>query len=358
MPWTVYNRYGQRKYLTSSEIDAFISSSRKRSIDVQTFCCMVALTGCRISEALEMTKDCIDFETKHVIIRCLKKRGKRVFRAIPLPAPFLAHLKKWFGAAMAPSQQLWPWSRMTGYRRICEVMESAGIRGTYASPKGLRHGFGVRAIQSGVPLTLVQRWLGHADIKTTAIYTTAMGPEEREIASRMWRHPSVDGGARKVIESSEEESSRDAGVIVISHSSQGTNADKNEVSAISENILDSRISIAGGEVREERRSHHWQSVKSLTQRLTACPMIHFWLKCRTYYRYDSKAYEPPGSKFGKQAPVADAAAARLMRRPQLGGGNYRSTSKLRTLLGKRRHSIIPSLRSGLGRMKAMFAGGS
>src|SRR5690606_18501731 len=83
--------------------------------------------------------------------------------------------------------RLWPWSRMTGYRRICEVMDKAGIAGSYASPKGLRHGFGVRAIQANVPLTLVQKWLGHADIKTTAIYTCAMGPEEREIAARMWR---------------------------------------------------------------------------------------------------------------------------------------------------------------------------
>jgi site-specific recombinase XerD len=51
----------------------------------------------------------------------------------------------------------------------------------------LRHGFGIHAVQSGVPLNLVQRWLGHARMETTAIYLDAMGSEEREIASRMWR---------------------------------------------------------------------------------------------------------------------------------------------------------------------------
>lgn len=75
---------------------------------------------------------------------------------------------------------------MTGYRKVRDVMEEAGIVGTHATPKGLRHGFGVRAIQSNVPLPLVQRWLGHADIKTTAIYTNALGPEERALASRTW----------------------------------------------------------------------------------------------------------------------------------------------------------------------------
>ncbi len=41
-------------------------------------------------------------------------------------------------------------------------------------------------MRSGVPLDLVQRWLGHANIATTAIYTRVLGPEEREIAARMW----------------------------------------------------------------------------------------------------------------------------------------------------------------------------
>ena len=42
------------------------------------------------------------------------------------------------------------------------------------------------ALRTGVQLNLLQRWLGHADIATTAIYADAMGAEEREIAARMW----------------------------------------------------------------------------------------------------------------------------------------------------------------------------
>jgi site-specific recombinase XerD len=44
----------------------------------------------------------------------------------------------------------------------------------------------VAAIQAGIPLNLLQRWLGHAQLTTTAIYANAVGPEERNIASRMW----------------------------------------------------------------------------------------------------------------------------------------------------------------------------
>jgi site-specific recombinase XerD len=55
----------------------------------------------------------------------------------------------------------------------------------------LRHGFGIYALHSGVPINLVQRWLGHASMTTTAIYLQAIGAEEREIAARMWHQ---DGG--------------------------------------------------------------------------------------------------------------------------------------------------------------------
>jgi integrase/recombinase XerD len=48
-------------------------------------------------------------------------------------------------------------------------------------PKGLRHSFGVKAIQSKVPLNLVQRWMGHASLRSTAIYADVIGP-----AAHMW----------------------------------------------------------------------------------------------------------------------------------------------------------------------------
>ncbi len=56
---------------------------------------------------------------------------------------------------------LWPWSRMTGFRRVQEVIAAAGIPdGPHACPKGLRHGFGVQAVSRGIALNMVQKWLG------------------------------------------------------------------------------------------------------------------------------------------------------------------------------------------------------
>jgi len=86
--------------------------------------------------------------------------------------------------AVTPS---WPVSRVRSWHIVKRVMIEAGIPdGPHRSPKGLRHGFGVHAIVQGVPLSMLQRWLGHAQLSTTAVYAQAVGKEEQDIAARMW----------------------------------------------------------------------------------------------------------------------------------------------------------------------------
>ncbi len=65
-------------------------------------------------------------------------------------------------------------------------MRAGGLDGVHASPKGLRHGLGVAAVTAGIPLNLVQKWLGHAQLSTTAVYANAVGAEGKDIARRMW----------------------------------------------------------------------------------------------------------------------------------------------------------------------------
>jgi len=42
-----------------------------------------------------------------------------------------------------------------------------------------RHTFAVRAIMSGVPLNVLQKWLGHASVFTTNVYTEITGIDTR-----------------------------------------------------------------------------------------------------------------------------------------------------------------------------------
>ena len=189
----LYDQAGQRKYLTAEERTAFLKAAKSADRAARTFCMTLAYTGCRISEALVLTADRVDLSGNVIVFESLKKRRRGLFRAVPVPAVVLDALDLVHGLREAQrarddgkSVRLWPWGRATAWRRVSEVMQRAGIDGPQSKPKGLRHGFGVAAVQAGIPLNMVQKWLGHAQLSTTAIYADAVGAEEQAIAERMW----------------------------------------------------------------------------------------------------------------------------------------------------------------------------
>jgi len=70
-------------------------------------------------------------------------------------------------------------------RRLPQVAQHPSDR-PQRTAKGLRHGYGVNAITKDVPLNMLCKWMGHADIKIMTIYPNAVGSEEQDIAVRMW----------------------------------------------------------------------------------------------------------------------------------------------------------------------------
>jgi integrase len=189
----LYTPDGARKYVTAGERAAFLREAERADRPVRTLCMTLAYAGCRLSEALALTVDGVDLAAGALVIESLKKRRTGIYRAVPVPPALLDALDLVHGIRELQSrrgkgrgERLWPWSRMTGWRAVHAVMDAAGLDGPQASPKGLRHGFGVAAVSAGIPLNLVQKWLGHAQLSTTAIYADATGAEEKNIARRMW----------------------------------------------------------------------------------------------------------------------------------------------------------------------------
>lgn len=187
---SLYAAGGERKYLTATERERFIQAAYAcPRPKLRSLCLVLVYTGCRISEALALTARAIETESGFIAIRSLKKRTKTwIVREVPIPPDLIQLLESTHDLSSDNADaRLWPWSRGRAWQLVKSVFVSAGIRpGIHATPKGLRHGFGLHAVRSGIPLNLVQRWLGHASMKTTAIYLDAIGEEEREIAARMW----------------------------------------------------------------------------------------------------------------------------------------------------------------------------
>jgi len=188
----IYDNRGQRKYLTIKEREAFIGAVCRLRPEAETFCLALAYTGARISEILALTPEHIDAEAGIIIIESLKKRRRGVFRAVPVPTHFLARLEAIHSLRDAQSdpgrrtKRIWPWGRTTAWTQVKRIMGVIGAGPSQSMPKALRHAFGVGATQKNVPLNIVQKWMGHSRIATTAIYADAVGDEERALANRLW----------------------------------------------------------------------------------------------------------------------------------------------------------------------------
>lgn len=182
-----------RKYLTSGERARFLDAARAdMRPQVQTFALTLAHTGCRISEGLAVRAMDVDLDAGAVRFKTLKRRREH-WREVPIPGELvraleLAHaLRRLQARKRGPATRLWPFARATASRHVAAAMATAGIAGPQASAKGLRHAFGVAAAEAGVPLPVIASLLGHADIRTTAVYTTALGAEARDLVARMWK---------------------------------------------------------------------------------------------------------------------------------------------------------------------------
>lgn len=180
--WQVFDGEGRRKYVTEGEMGRFLAAVQALPPEGCAFCTLMAFTGCRISEALGVTRSQLGEGT--ITLRTLKRR-KRVFRVLQVPPALIEQLLA-LPVQPGAADRLWTAHRSTAFRWVKRAMRMAGIAGTPASPKGLRHAFGIRAAAKQVPPNLIQRWLGHASPETTAIYLDAVGAEERQFAARMW----------------------------------------------------------------------------------------------------------------------------------------------------------------------------
>ena len=178
----LHDEAGRRLYLTPVERRRFLAVSQTRPEPLRALCHCLAHTGCRISEALALSPEHLDAEGGVLVIRSLKKRRAGHIRELPIPpelADLLISLSRY-------NRRFWPIGRVTAWRQIKEVMAEADVVGPQATPKGLRHAFAVHAVLQQVPPGILQKWMGHADLSTTVIYTQLCGAEERAVARRMW----------------------------------------------------------------------------------------------------------------------------------------------------------------------------
>lgn len=194
-------------------------------------------SGCRVSEALALGVEDVDFESGTISIRHLKTRlklsctrcGQRLGRShtfcprcgmqidkarieqhehhrqrvLPVDGKTMDILKEYIergGPVLRNGKRLiFGINRHRAWQIVKQCADRAGLpklvnpetgRTHNVSPHRLRDGFAVNAMKvddSGDGLRLLQEQLGHQSFNTTAKYRKVSGKEHREWYERLWR---------------------------------------------------------------------------------------------------------------------------------------------------------------------------
>lgn len=167
------------KYLTADEVTRILESVRnhpKKHLLIK----MLWQTGARVSELLDVKVKDVDFYARTVRIPTLKRREKGILRTLPIQDS----LKGDIGAYIAMKElkkddKLFTITRQTVYFTVRDAVTDAGIEKERAHPHIFRHSFAVHCILAGIPIVVLQQWLGHANINNTLIYLQVLGRDTR-----------------------------------------------------------------------------------------------------------------------------------------------------------------------------------
>ena len=156
-----------------------------------------AMTGLRQSELLGLRWRDVDWGAQRIRVRNAYVRGEHssegksdlsTSRSVPMATRLARELDRWStrtayrsddDLVFAHPQTGNPVDRSKLTRRFQDACRLAGVR--VITFHNLRHTFGTRLAANGEPLRSIQEFLGHADAKTTQIYTH-YAPAAHEVA--------------------------------------------------------------------------------------------------------------------------------------------------------------------------------
>ena len=164
-------------YLTAEEADALVAAAPSYPTRM-AFRIMLG-TGLRVSEALSLHRTDLRLNQDPPVISVRREapgNKARKGREVPIPADLLEGLadlasfhSKDRSRPMLDISCQWVGESM---KRAAAV---AGIDPTRAHPHAFRHTYGRNCVLSGIPLPVLQQWLGHQSLADTQRYVELAG---------------------------------------------------------------------------------------------------------------------------------------------------------------------------------------
>ena len=198
---------GMRYPADPPTVDEIVAVMRHASDDrhgwrVRAMIVVLWRAGLRIQEALALAEHDLDHRRGSILVRS-GKGGRR--REVGMDEWGWEQLRPWLNARVElPVGPLFciidgptrgrPWSGAAVRSEFRRLAVRAGVRRRFA-PHQLRHAHAIELAREGVPLNIIQRQLGHANLGTTSIYLQGIDPEEIIATVRMRRAPMMSASA-------------------------------------------------------------------------------------------------------------------------------------------------------------------
>jgi site-specific recombinase XerD len=148
-------------------------------------------TGARVSEALGVTRSDLQLIRPYQVRILGKGRKERLCPLWPETVRALRHLAHIVPDRIFLNQRGQPLTRdgvayLLGKYVAMATRSQPSLRGIKATPHVLRHSCAVALLQSGVDVTVIRDYLGHASIATTGRYISTNLDMKRDALKRFW----------------------------------------------------------------------------------------------------------------------------------------------------------------------------
>ncbi|WP_457571526.1 tyrosine-type recombinase/integrase [Desulfovulcanus sp.] len=165
------------RFLSEAEEKEFFAVAKKIDIDVHDICMVSLYSGMRMGEIFGLAKMDVDLQAGKIFVRDPKGGTDRV---LPLHEKLVPIFSARIALAQGPEALLFPNSKggekYSIGKKFYKVMKKLGWnkniedRRLRVCAHSFRHTFGSRLVKKGIPLPVVQKLMGHADISMTLRY--------------------------------------------------------------------------------------------------------------------------------------------------------------------------------------------
>ena len=171
---------GLPKYFSWPEVQVILEAA-KADPKKHLFLNFLWQTGTRVSEAIAIRLKDVDLYGKAIRVPNLKRKNGSAERIIPIKDSLVAEISTYaLKKRLQPEDKLFKFSRFRAYQIVKEACRKAGITDERAHPHTFRHSYAINLLSQGVPIIVVQKLLGHSNIKNTLIYLQIIQEDARK----------------------------------------------------------------------------------------------------------------------------------------------------------------------------------